>query len=123
MTSSSVVEAAAREKEVTLTTYGRRTGKARKVTIWIATDGKRLFVRSGQAFRRDWPQNLLARGEAELRIGGQAVKVRPRHVVDPEEARTVSRLVRAKYGIIVKTSQGSEPLTDAEQASFELMPT
>lgn len=122
MTSSSVFEAAAQEKEVILTTYGRKTGKPRKVTIWIATDGKRLFIRSGQGFRRDWPQNLMARGESELRIGGQAVKVRPRHVLDAEETRAVSRLVRAKYGIIVKTSQGSEPLTDAEQATFELIP-
>ena len=122
MTGSSVFEAAGREKEVTLTTRGRKTGRPHEVIIWIATDGSRLFIRSGQGFRRDWPQNLMARGEAELRIGGQMVKVRPRHVLDPEEARVVSRLVRAKYGIIVKTSQGSEPLTDAEQATFELIP-
>ncbi|HEV2218871.1 MAG TPA: nitroreductase/quinone reductase family protein [Candidatus Dormibacteraeota bacterium] len=122
MTSSSVFEAAAQEMEVKLTTYGRATGKPYEITIWIATDGKRLFIRSGKGFRRDWPQNLMGRGEAELRIGGESVKVRPRHVLDAEEARSVSRLVRAKYGIIVKTSQGSEPLTDAEQATFELIP-
>ena len=95
MSRSSVFEAAARDKEVTLTTYGRKTGKTRKVTIWITTDGKKLFVRSGQGFRRDWPQNLVARGEAELRVGGQTGKVQPRHVTDPEEARAVSRLARA----------------------------
>jgi deazaflavin-dependent oxidoreductase (nitroreductase family) len=122
MTKSTVFEAATREKEVTLTTYGRKTGKPRRVTIWIATDGKRLFVRSGQAFRRDWPQNLMARGEAELHIGDQAVKVKPRHVKDPEEARAISRLVRAKYGSFVKPSKGSEPLTDGERATFELVP-
>lgn len=123
MTTSSVFEAAAREKEVTLTTHGRKTGKPHNVTIWVITDGTKLFVRSGKGFRRDWPQNLMARGEAELLIGGQTVKVKPRHVTEPEEARTVSRLARAKYGIIVKTSKGSEPLTDAEQATFELIPS
>jgi deazaflavin-dependent oxidoreductase (nitroreductase family) len=122
MTGSGVFAAAAREKEVTLTTYGRKTGKPSTVTIWIGTDGKKLFVRSGQGFRRDWPQNLMARGEAELRVGGQSVKVKPRHVTDPEEARAVSRLVRSKYGAFVKPSQGSEPLTDGEQATFELIP-
>ena len=122
MTTSALVEAAAHEKEVTLTTYGRITGKPRNVILCIATDGKKVFVRSGQAFRRDWPRNLLARGEAELRVGGETVMVRPRHVTDPEEARAVSSLVRTKYGMIVKHSEGSEPLTDAEQATFELIP-
>ncbi len=122
MTRSSVFVAAAQEKEVALTTYGRKTGRPRKVTIWITTDCKKLFVRSGQGFRRDWPQNLVARGEAELRVGGQTVKVKPRHVTDPEEARAVSRLARAKYGSFVKPSKGSEPLTDGEQATFELIP-
>ena len=123
MTKSRVFETAARQKEVTLTTYGRKTGKPRKVTIWIATDGEKLFIRSGQGFRRDWPQNLVARGEGELRVGSQDVKVKPRHVTDPEDARTVSRLLRTKYGAFVKPSKGSEPLTDGEKATFELIPT
>jgi deazaflavin-dependent oxidoreductase (nitroreductase family) len=120
---ASVFEAAAREKEVTLTTFGRKTGKPSTVTIWITTDGEKLFVRSGKGFRRDWPRNLVARGEGELRVGSQTVKVKPRHVTDPEEARTASRLMRTKYGAFVKPSKGSEPLTDGEQATFELIPT
>jgi deazaflavin-dependent oxidoreductase (nitroreductase family) len=115
-------EAAATEREVTLTTVGRKTGKPRKVTIWITTDGRSLFVRSGQGFRRDWPQNLVARGEATLRLGKQAIKVKPRHVTDPDEARRVSELVRKKYGFGVTASKPNEPLTTAEQATFELIP-
>ena len=46
-------KAAAGQREVTLTTTGRKTGKPRRVIIWIATDGNRIFVRSGQGFRRD----------------------------------------------------------------------
>ena len=57
-------EAASHQREVSLTTIGRRTGKPHQVTIWIATDGERLFIRSGQGMKRDWPKNLLARGEA-----------------------------------------------------------
>ena len=114
MTTPSVFDAAAREKEVTLTTYGRKTGKPNKVTIWITTDGEKLFVRSGKGFRRDWPQNLMARGDLLLSVAESAK--------DPEEARTMSRLMRTKYGAFVKPSQGSEPLTDGEQATFELIP-
>ena len=119
---SDVIDSASREKEVTLTTIGRKTGKPRRVTIWITTDGEHLFVRSGGGLKRDWPQNLLARGEATVQLGGRSIKVRPRHVTDPGEARNVSGLVRKKYGLSVRVSKPSEPLTPGEQATFELIP-
>ena len=116
------VEAAATQKEVVLKTIGRKSGKPRDVTIWIVTDGQRLFIRSGQGFRRDWPKNLMACGEATLRLGGKSIKVTPRHVTDPDEARAVSQLVRKKYGWMVRASKPGEPPTLGEQATFELIP-
>jgi deazaflavin-dependent oxidoreductase (nitroreductase family) len=117
-----VLEAAARQREVTLTTRGRTSGKPRRVTIWISTDGERLFVRSGAGMRRDWPQNLVAGGEGELYLAGLKVNLRPRHVTDPSEARAVSELYRAKYGSSIKPSSPPDPLTTGEQATFELLP-
>jgi deazaflavin-dependent oxidoreductase (nitroreductase family) len=117
-----VLEAAGKEREVTLTARGRKSGKPRRVTIWISTDGKRLFVRSGAGMKREWPQNLLAAGEGELQVGGRKVKVRPRHVTEPSEARAASERYRAKYGSSVKPSVPPEPLTMGEQATFELLP-
>lgn len=120
--SRGVLDAAGKDKEVTLTTRGRKSAKPRPVTIWISTDGDHLYIRSGAGMGREWPQNFTAGGEAELTLGGQTVKVRPRHVTDPEEARAVSRLHRAKYGSYVKPSKGREPLTTGETATFELLP-
>ena len=120
--SREVFDAASKEKEVTLTTRGRKTGKSHSVTIWISTDGDHLYIRSGAGMGRDWPQNVTARDEAELKLGGRTVKVRPRHITDPAEARAVSRLHREKYGSYVKPSSGSEPLTTGETATFELFP-
>ena len=117
-----LIDAAAKEKEVTLTTMGRKSGKPHPVTIWISTDGKHLYIRSGQGMARDWPQNFLARGEATLKIANKSVKVKPRHVTDPDEARATSHLTRDKYGSIVKPSRPGEPLTMSEQAVFELLP-
>ena len=121
--SREVLEAAGKQREVTLTVRGRKTGKPRRVTIWISTDGKHLYVRSGAGMRRDWPQNLLAGGDGELQVGGRKVKVRARHLTEPGEARAVSELHRVKYGSYVKPSRPPEPLTTGEQASFELSPT
>lgn len=72
-----VLEAAARQREVTLTTYGRKTDNAVSVTIWVTTDGRRIFIRSGAGLGRHWPQNLLARGEGVLNLGKKSIKVKP----------------------------------------------
>jgi len=120
--SADVLTAAAHEREVQLTTYGRKTGKPRRVTIWTGTDGKRVYIRSGQGMRRHWPQNLLAKGEGVVRLGKTDVKVKPRLVTDPAEARAVSALYGSKYGLSVGRSKPGEPLTQGEQATFELLP-
>jgi deazaflavin-dependent oxidoreductase (nitroreductase family) len=120
--SAEVLQAAAREREVQLTTYGRKTGKPRRVTIWIGTDGKRLYIRSGEGMRRHWPQNLLAKGEGAVQLGKSEVKIKPRLVTDPAEARAVSGLYRTKYGPFVRASKPDQPLTLGEQTTFELLP-
>jgi deazaflavin-dependent oxidoreductase (nitroreductase family) len=120
--SPDVLEAAARERDVELTTVGRKTGKSHRVTIWIVTDGRRLYIRSGEGLRRQWPQNLLARGEGVLNFRKASVHVKPRLVTDPDEARAVSALYRRKYGPFVRASKPNQPLTLGEQATFELLP-
>ncbi len=112
----------ARQREVELTTFGRRSGREHRKVIWVSTDGRRIFIRSGQGMARDWPRNLLAGGTAILHLDGHDVPVRGRHIEDPAEAREVSHHHRAKYGDYVKPSAGDEPLTFGEQASFELVP-
>lgn len=121
--SPDVIEGVANQREFGLTTYGRKTGKARRVTIWAVTDGRRVYIRSGQGLRRHWPQNLLARGKGVLHLGRAKVEVRPRLLSDPAEARAISDLYRRKYGATVKPSAPDEPLTLGEQASFELLPS
>jgi deazaflavin-dependent oxidoreductase (nitroreductase family) len=120
--SAEALQAAAHEREVQLTTLGRKTGKPRRVTIWIGTDGKRLYIRSGEGMRRHWPQNLLAKGGGVVRLGKSEVKVKPRLVTDPAEGRAVSGLYRSKYGQFVRASKPGEPLTLGEQTTFELLP-
>jgi len=106
------VDAAATQREVRLTTFGRKTGKPVAVTIWVVTDGTRLFIRSGRGLDRQWPQNLLARGEGVLRLGKNKVKVMPRRVTDPAQARATSQLYKKKYGSSVKASKPDEPTWD-----------
>jgi Uncharacterized protein conserved in bacteria (DUF2255) len=117
-----VLDAAAREREVGLTTHGRVTGEPRRVVIWVSGDGSRLFVRSGSGPGRQWTRNVLARPEAVLHVGGRDVPVRLRHVTDPGEARSVTDLVVRKYGSQVSRPDGGDPPTPAELATFEVLP-
>jgi hypothetical protein len=114
--------AAAREREVELTTRGRVSGQPRRVTIWIWGDGQRLFIRSGGGMGRDWPRNLVTSGRGVLHLAGRDIPVRARHVTDPTEARAGVAMVNAKYHTSLQPSPADGPLSPAESATFELTP-
>ena len=117
-----MIDAAKNDREVTLTTFGRESGKPYDVTIFVVTDGRRLFIVSGQGMARQWPQNLAARGDGVLRLGDVDVHVKSRHVSDPGETRMVSELYGSKYGSRFGPPQPGEPRRLSEQATFELIP-
>jgi hypothetical protein len=118
---SETLASALDEREVDLTTWGRRSGNPARVTIWIWGDGQRLFIRSGRGLGRDWPQNLLARGKGILHLAGRDIPVLARHVTDPAEARACSAMVVAKYSQATVPAPGDPP-TPGETATFELIP-
>jgi deazaflavin-dependent oxidoreductase (nitroreductase family) len=120
---STTYDTAAREKEVELTTFGRKTGKPSRRIIWITALGGKIYVRSGPGMTRDWPKNLVANGRGILHMGGKDVPVQARHVTDPQEARAMHAPVKAKYNAERPSSTGNEPLTAAEEAVFELTPS
>jgi len=120
--SQDVIDAAKNEREVTFTTFGRKTGKPYDVTIFIVTDGHRLFILSGQGMARQWPQNLATRGEGVLHLGGLDVQIKSRQVIDHAETRMIFGLYGSKYGPRFGPPQPGEPPRLSEQATFELLP-
>jgi len=117
-----LASAAATAPEVDLTTFGRKSGRPSRNTIWITTDAQgRIHIRSGQGLVRDWPQNLLANGRAILHIDGRDFPVLARHVTDRAELLASRDAVKAKYDREVPMSQPGQPPTPPEQATFELV--
>lgn len=117
-----VLEAVATEKEIELTTYGRKSNEPSRRILWAYTDGERVFIRSGGGLGRDWPQNFLANGRGILHVAGHDVPITARHVTDVDEARATGHLARAKYGDMIQITTGDETPTPGEQATFELLP-
>ena len=118
----SLLQSAAQEKEVELTTFGRNSGKPSRRIIWITALDDKLYIRSGLGLTRDWPKNLLTNARGILHIAGQDVPVRARHVTDPAEARAMHAPVKKKYNAERPSSTGNDPLTPSEQAVFQLLP-
>ncbi len=118
----SVLDAASEQREVELTTWGRKTGNPSRKILWVFVEDDRIFVRSGGGLQRDWPQNFLSRGHAILHVDGRDIPVTGRHVTDSELARSVSAAAARKYQANVQRSSGDEPLTPGESATFELLP-
>ena len=117
-----LASAAATAPEVDLTTFGRKSGRPSRNTIWITTDAQgRIHIRSGQGLVRNWPQNLLANSRAILHINGKDFPVLARHVTDRAELLASRDAVKVKYGREVPTSQPGQPPTPPEQATFELV--
>lgn len=117
-----IINGVTREREVELTTYGRKSGNESRRILWAYTDGERVFIRSGGGLGRDWPQNVLANGRGILHVAGKDVPVTARHVTNLEDARRAGELARAKYGDTVQVTSGVEEPTLGELATFELLP-
>jgi len=118
-----VISAVSTEREVELTTYGRKTGKPSRRITWFYGDDGRIFIRSGRGFERDWPKNLLANPRAILHVAGKDVPVKAVHVTDLAESRWAGAFAQAKYGaeFIDVTAEGDEP-RPGETTTFELLP-
>ncbi len=121
MFDAKTLEAAAREKEVEFTTFGRKSGRPSRRVIWVTPMDGRLYIRSGVGMTREWPKNLRANGRGILHIAGTDVPVQARHVTDPTEARSLHAPIKQKYNAQRPASTGDEPLTPSEVAVFELL--
>ena len=86
------------ERNAYLTTTGRLTGRPHEIEIWFATDGTTVWLLSGGGERSDWVQNLLARPDANVRIGVEEFVAAARFPLpQDEEKQTAARLLADKY--------------------------
>ncbi len=80
-----------------LTTTGRVTGRPHTIEIWFADAGDTLYILSGGGDRADWVRNIMANGEATMRIDGHDHTGRGRVVTHTDEQRVARDIVFAKY--------------------------
>ena len=81
---------------VTLTHYGRRSGKPFEVDVWYVVVGDEVWVGSLDA-SRNWVRNVRAAGRAELDFGGGSEPYTARWEDDPSSRARFAQAIRVKH--------------------------
>jgi deazaflavin-dependent oxidoreductase (nitroreductase family) len=81
---------------LSLTHYGRKSGRPYDVTIWYLVDGDHLYLVSANA-DRNWTRNVKARPAVSLKVGDQIFNGNVREITDTQEREKVRDLTERKY--------------------------
>jgi deazaflavin-dependent oxidoreductase (nitroreductase family) len=85
---------------LSLTHYGRKSGRSYEVILWYLVDGDRLYLVTANK-NRNWVRNVKARPKVSLRIGDHIFNGEVRPISDPQEREHVSNLVEKKYWYVM----------------------
>ena len=81
---------------LSLTHYGRKSGRPYEVTIWYLVDKDGLYLVSANA-ARNWVRNVKARPAVGLRVGNEVFNGNVRAITDKQERDKVNSLTMSKY--------------------------
>jgi deazaflavin-dependent oxidoreductase (nitroreductase family) len=90
------LDALDRRSTLRLTTTGRRSGQPRRITIWFACDGGKIYLAGGRKVPH-WSRNIRKNPGVEIEIGGVRFKGKARVLEEKAEADHVRGLIFKKY--------------------------
>lgn len=90
------LERVAGKQTVSLTQYGRKTGKPHQVTIWFVAHGGNVYIGTAKV-NRQWVRNVQKTPQVKLLIGGEMFEGSARFLSDRTESKRAQRLVGRKY--------------------------
>ena len=86
------------KQTVTLTHYGRKTGKPHEVTIWFVVDGDKVYIGTANV-NRQWVRNVQKTPQVRLSIGGETFDGDARFLTDRADHERAMAAIRRKYWI------------------------
>ena len=84
------------KQTLSLTHYGRKSGRPYDVIIWYMVDADRLYLVSANA-DRNWVRNVKQRPAVSLKVGDQIFNGNVREITDTGEREKVRALAERKY--------------------------
>ncbi len=86
----------AARQTLTLTHYGRKSGKSYEVTIWFVLDDDKLYIGTANV-NRQWVRNVQKTPKIKLSIGGEMFDGNARFLTDRAEHERAMAAIRRKY--------------------------
>ena len=90
------LKSVAARQTLTLTHYGRKTGKPHEVTIWFVFDGEEFYIGTANV-NRQWVRNVQKTPQIKLSIAGQTFEGTVRFLADRAEHEQAMAAIRRKY--------------------------
>jgi deazaflavin-dependent oxidoreductase (nitroreductase family) len=81
---------------LTLTHYGRKSGKSYDVIIWFVIDGQRMYLGTANK-SRNWVRNIMVKPNVIIKAGGETFNATVSEVTDDAAKDQVMGLVQRKY--------------------------
>jgi deazaflavin-dependent oxidoreductase (nitroreductase family) len=86
----------AARQTVTLTHYGRKSGKPYDVTIRFVVEGDKVYIGTANV-NRQWVRNVQKTPQVKLSIGGETFNGTARFLTDRAEHQRAMAAIRKKY--------------------------
>jgi len=86
----------AARQTLTLTHYGRKSGKSYEVTIWFVLDDEKFYIGTANV-NRQWVRNVQKTPQVKLSIGGETFDGTARFLADRAEHERGMAAIRRKY--------------------------
>jgi deazaflavin-dependent oxidoreductase (nitroreductase family) len=90
------LKAVAGRQTLTLTHYGRKSGKPYDVTIWFVVDGDKVYIGTANV-NRQWVRNVQKTPRIRLAVGGETFEGETRVLTERAEHERAMAGIRRKY--------------------------
>jgi len=81
---------------LTLTHYGRKSGKPYDVIIWFVVEGNRMYLATSNK-NRNWVRNVIVKPNVGIKAGSENFTATVSEITDDAQRDHVRNLVQAKY--------------------------
>src|ERR1700686_3367773 len=90
------LKAVAGRRTLTLTHYGRKSGKPYDVTIWFAVEDDKVYIGTANV-NRQWVRNVRKTPRIRLAVGGEKFEGEAHFLAESTERERAMAAIRRKY--------------------------
>jgi len=98
MQNHSLKDRLSRNREITITVTGRKSGRAISNPIWFVVDDDTLYLLPVSGSDTQWYKNVLKKPSIRVKAGDAEAELRVVPVSDAEQVSSVVEKFRKKYG-------------------------